>query len=659
MSKNSRKNGAVKNSSIKKTLPRMIWGMVVCLMLLILPANIALQFYMQHQNQKESSYEVFGQLQQLLENNEKDIEYATEEFKEKCIQSAEMAAYFVEHYPTVTSDFEHTQQLAEKLHVDEIHYFTPEGKIYFGTHPEYYGFTFDSGEQMSFFLPMLKDKDMQLCQNITPNTAEGKEMQYAAVWLKDGSGIVQIGMEPKRLLHETEERSLDKQIENLPMDLRGYLHVVDKEKKEIVASTAQDLRGYDVSEEYRKSEGKELLESFHYHFQGERYCVYAQNYGKYVLIRTYSSAYPFKEILTSTVLVLIYIGVVGIIVFSMVVWYVNRKLSNNLTKIVTELEKIESGHLESIALKTGITEFDDLLFYINQLMKSIRLNWDKMSYVIDKGRLPIGIFEYNSFYKKTFISERLLSILGMEDVEQMSTDAAARQVMETLEALEGESVSLDNPVCEYDNNGKKVYLRMEKVKDEYSVTYYVTDVSLWWSELHILREQSSRDLLTGLYNRRGFSEKMEYLFAEPEELGYGLMIILDADGLKKINDLYGHESGDLYLRKITEVILECVGENAVCARLGGDEFAVFLYHYDSRQEAERIGSLLKMKRGTDFVSKSPEIKETLEFSMGYAFYPMDGIDYHLLMHTADENMYQEKRVRKFGRGKIIKEKPKL
>lgn len=75
---------------------------------------------------------------------------AKEDFARQCIQTAEMAGYFVEHYPETISSIEHTKELAEKLGVDEIHYFTPEGKVYAGTHPEYYGFTFIPESKWNF-----------------------------------------------------------------------------------------------------------------------------------------------------------------------------------------------------------------------------------------------------------------------------------------------------------------------------------------------------------------------------------------------------------------------------------------------------------------------------------------------------------------------------
>lgn len=635
----------MKQNSIKQTLPRMAKLMVMVLIVLLLPVNIVIQLYFQHRNQKESSYEVFGQLRQLIEMNERDLMQAREEFSEQCIRSAEMAAYFVEHYPLVTSDFTLTRELAEKLDVDELHYFTPEGEIYFGTHPEYYGYTFRSGKQMEYFLPMLQDRSMKLCQDIMPNTAEGKEMQYAAVWMEDGTGILQIGMEPRRLLKEMEERSMAKMLTSLPMDMRGYLHIVDRDTWKIIASTEERLIGEDVRQEQEEYDGEEGVENFHYRINGKRYCVYTQNYGKYMLLRTYHSEYPLKETITSTGMMLIYVCVVAMIVIGLITWYVKRKLSNNLMAIVEEVKKIGDGKLENIELKTNITEFDELIFYINQLMQSIRLNWSKLSYVIDKGHLPIGILEYNTFYKKTFMNERLLTILGMENPESSFSEELAQRVRNTLEDIKARCDRKDS-VYKYDRNGTLVYLRIEKVTDEQSTTYYVTDVSLWWSEIHLLRQQSNRDVLTNLYNRRGFNERLESLFAEPEKIGYGMMIMLDADGLKKINDIYGHHIGDEYLKKIADVIRESLGENSVYARFGGDEFAVFLYQYSSYQEVENAVQRLREKRGVKFLPDQQEIGESVEFSLGCAYYPMDGTDYHLLMHLADENMYQEKRMRK-------------
>ncbi|MBS6196297.1 MAG: GGDEF domain-containing protein [Clostridiales bacterium] len=635
----------MKSNSIKKTIPRLTKFMVVFLLILILPANVLVQLRMQHQSQQESSLEIFGQLEQLMEMNQKDIERGKEEFSEKAIGAAEMAAYFVKYHPEVTSDLAQSRELAQKLDVDEIHYFTPDGTIYFGTHPEYYNYTFNSGEQMMFFLPMLEDKSLKLCQEITPNTAEGKEMQYAAVWMEDGSGIVQIGMEPRRLLQEIAEKDLTKTISSLPFDLRGYLHVLDKNTMNIIASTEQNMIGSDVSGIAESIGNKKGKTAFHQSFNGEKYCVYIHEYRDYILVRTYLSKYPMQEIIVSTLLVLLYVGISAAAVIWIIGWYINRKLIHNLTIIVDNLKKIEGGNMENVPLQTGITEYDELIFYINQMLNSIRLNWNKLAYVIDKSQFPIGIFERNSFYKKTFINIRLLDILGIRQEEELPVSELAKLIENRLTEAEDQEIDPEEHIYRYNKNGTYVCLRIEKSSDDQSVTYYVSDVSLWWEELGHLRDESSLDFLTALYNRRGLSIKLDNLFSEPERLGYGMMIIMDADNLKKINDIYGHHIGDEYLINIAKLLKDISGPNSVCARLGGDEFAVFLYGYSSLQQLEETFRSLTARRGEPF---TPEvaITESLEFSLGTAYYPIDGKDYHQLMHTADENMYQEKKKRK-------------
>lgn len=640
----------MKSNSIEKTLPRLLRWMIIFFLLLILPVNIYFQLYMHHQSQRENSKEVFGQLEQTIYTNAEDIKSAKEDFSRQCIQTAEMAGYFIEHYPETISSIEHTKELAQKLGVDEIHYFTPEGEIYAGTHPEYYGFTFYSGEQMEFFAPMLEDRSLKLCQDITPNTAEGKEMQYAAVWLEDGSGIIQIGMEPRRLLEKLEEKSLPNIISMMPLEANGHLHVVDKNTRKIIASTEENLIGTEVSNDFYKNCEDASINQIHCKFRGERYCVYTKDSGDYMLIRSYFSLYPLKEMFKYTALILLYIMIVSVGIIGIIKWYVNQKLTKNLTRVIHELKKIEDGNIANITLKTGITEFDELLFYINQMLDNIRSNWDKISYIMDKGKIPVGILERNTFYKKTFVNERMLDILGIENYKDTPLQKVASFVQEELKRAETHEIDPVEHIYEYDKNGETRYLRIEKEVEKQSITYYVTDISLWWEEIYQLREKSEIDLLTNLYNRRGFNEKMNTLFANPEKLGCAMMIMADADNLKKFNDIYGHHVGDEYLKGIAGLFKSAAGENAVCGRLGGDEFIIFLYGFSSIQELQEKAYSIRSKCGEPFISQQIDIEKTFQFSIGTAFYPMDGMDFHLLMRIADENMYQEKKKRKFSGG---------
>lgn len=636
----------MRSNSIKEALPRLTRLMILILIALILPANIYIQLFLQHENQKESSKEMFGQLKQLIRTNENTIEKTKKDFSAKCIRAAGAVEYFVRHSSEMVTDIEHTKLLAEKLGVDEIHFFTEEGEIFAGTHPEYYGYTFDSGEQMNFFKPMLNDRSLKLCQEITANTAEGKKMQYAAVWAKDGSMIVQIGMEPVRVAQEIKENSPENILSTFPTDFQGYLHIIEKKSGIITASTAENIIGKNVSSNAAKNDKTSKEEVTHYKWDGVKYCVYTEPYKDYLLVRTYVSSYLLKQSIESTALVLLYIVIAAAAVISIIGWYVNKKLANNLMFIVSDLTKIEKGNLDNITISTGIMEFDELIHYINEMLKSIRLNWNKLSYMMDKGSIPLGVFEENTFYKKQFINERMIEIFGIEGSNQIEQSELAQIVKSRLDLARQTCLDSAENIYEYDRDGKKLQLNIECVKDGQSETYYVTDMSQWWSEIHELRRQSSSDILTGLYNRRGFRERMEQIFKEPSRIGAAAIVMLDADGLKNINDFCGHHIGDKYLQQIGKFLEETVKDHGISARLGGDEFVAFLYGFHSEEEIIAKLEAMKRRRGEKLDLGKTEKTITMEFSVGYVCCSDDYIDYHNLMRIADERMYKEKNERK-------------
>lgn len=630
--------------SIKKTLPKMMKYIVLIFVIFILPINILIQVNIQHKGQEESANERFMQVERMLDKNQENLKKMKDDLSKKSIMAAEMVAYFVEHNRGITSDLEWTKELAKKLDVDEIHYFTSEGKIYFGTHPEYYGYSFDSGEQMSFFKPMLKDKNLKLCQDIKSNTAEKKQMQYSAVWLKDKSQIVQIGLHPERVLKEIENRKLKNIFENTSFELRGGFHVYDKENKTIIASTSNELINLKIDDTPRKKLKDKNF--FHYTFNNKKYCVYIKDYKSYILIRSYEHYHLLEAAVISSGIFLVYIAFISIVVMKIIKWYLDKKLVKNLTLLVNKLKEVEQGNLENIDIKTNIIEIDKLIFYINQFEKSIRSQWIKFSDIIDKGKISIGIYVYNSFYKKTFINERLFEILGIEKYENEDSLILAEKVRREIERAERDRVNFEKNIYRYEKNDKIVYLRIEKIEEEQSITYYITDVSIWYNEINSLRDKSNKDILTELYNRRGFIDSLDKIFSKPNELGYAVMILIDADNLKKINDTYGHNIGDKYLKKITGIISDRNDKFSISGRLGGDEFAIFIYGKTSLKELHEEIKSLKSRRGEIFAEEEKEIKEAIEFSMGYAFYPVDSQDYTLLVDIADEIMYQEKKERK-------------
>lgn len=154
------------------------------------------------------------------------------------------------------------------------------------------------------------------------------------------------------------------------------------------------------------------------------------------------------------------------------------------------------------------------------------------------------------------------------------------------------------------------------------------------------------DTLTGLYNRRGLDSRLEFLFADPQSMGYGAIFMIDGDGLKGINDRLGHEKGDIYLQAIADVISNAGRRKRIAARQGGDEFVLLLYGYDREDE---LISDIKIFRDAQEENRYVELDEMtrvpLRFSIGYCMINAEE-DYQTMIKIADEKMYHNKEQRR-------------
>jgi len=149
-----------------------------------------------------------------------------------------------------------------------------------------------------------------------------------------------------------------------------------------------------------------------------------------------------------------------------------------------------------------------------------------------------------------------------------------------------------------------------------------------------LRFLSVHDKLTGLYNRTYFEEKMAAVQAAD---GVGI-IVCDIDGLKLINDTFGHVAGDGALVQVAQILSKCAGEHDVVARTGGDEFAVLLTGA-GYADAEKLCSSIR-RSVSQYNDHYPEFP--LSVSLGFALsdgYKRNPYD---LFKMADDNMYREK-----------------
>lgn len=156
-----------------------------------------------------------------------------------------------------------------------------------------------------------------------------------------------------------------------------------------------------------------------------------------------------------------------------------------------------------------------------------------------------------------------------------------------------------------------------------------------------------RDPLTGLYNRRGMSRLGKHLIESAKYSGGSItMICADIDGLKPINDVYGHEAGDNAILQTAKAIDSSVPEGSISVRTGGDEFCIILDCGEEKTEEYIAG----INAYLDEYNRSSGLPYKVGCSCGsYSISAEKIISIEDMMKTADENMYRTKAEKKAGR----------
>lgn len=152
-----------------------------------------------------------------------------------------------------------------------------------------------------------------------------------------------------------------------------------------------------------------------------------------------------------------------------------------------------------------------------------------------------------------------------------------------------------------------------------------------------LNYENTHDSLTGLYNRRFFTETFSRYDSEAR-LPLAV-VVMDLDGLKAINDKFGHSQGDLLLQESAEILKKYFPAESIVARIGGDEFAAIMQR-TSELEVRRV--IKSIRRKFNDLEKQ-ELRNGVNISIGYAMAAEDGRELSEVFNAADTAMYRDKK----------------
>lgn len=184
--------------------------------------------------------------------------------------------------------------------------------------------------------------------------------------------------------------------------------------------------------------------------------------------------------------------------------------------------------------------------------------------------------------------------------------------------------------------GKTIF---DDYKNPLRVIGKIVNVDTQKRELEALEYKATRDPLTGVYNKEVTIKKIDKYISGSRSNMHMLMLV-DFDDFKSINDNYGHLQGDKVLIYVISRIKEVFSEGEIIGRIGGDEFVVFAGNIENVDGVLSKAAILKKELDTTYFSDEYSIK--ISGSIGVAIYPESGANYEQLMLHADQALYQVK-----------------
>jgi diguanylate cyclase (GGDEF)-like protein/PAS domain S-box-containing protein len=323
---------------------------------------------------------------------------------------------------------------------------------------------------------------------------------------------------------------------------------------------------------------------------------------------------------------------------------------NNL--IIITIIAVLLGLVVSIYIRKKIADYET------------RLHFEKENLRITLHSIGDGVISTDMNRKVTMLNSIAEKLTGWN-----SNDALGKkftQVFNIKSAETGntakdpvEEVILTDKICELENHtvltsidGTQRHIAdsAAPIKDYMGKTNGVVmvfrDVTEKKISIERIKHLSFHDGLTGLYNRTYFESELERL-NEPSQLPLSI-ISGDVNGLKLLNDVYGHKAGDELLKKIALILKQCCSEKDVVSRWGGDEFAIILPNTTNEQAINVCNNIQSACENTDY---KPIL---LSISLGVSTKKSPSDDIYMVQKDAEDRMYTHKLVEgKGARSRII------
>lgn len=315
--------------------------------------------------------------------------------------------------------------------------------------------------------------------------------------------------------------------------------------------------------------------------------------------------------------------------------YITKSGVNNVNYIIQTTSRLYKNQNHTILV------VDDSMVFRKQ-MQSMLENMFYKVIAVAHGEEALGILSTNPNISIVLTDYHMPVINGLELTNEIRKIYSKNDL--TIITISNDND--DDTTALFLKSGANDYIKKPFSKEEFSCRINNSIEAL--ENIHAITNHANRDFLTGLYNRRYFFTDMQNYFEKATKEGEKFAIaMIDIDHFKKINDTYGHESGDRVINSVADILRANISQNDIVSRFGGEEFCVALKNVSATKALEIFEHLREEVQNSKVLSlKDEKIKFTI--SIGVVTNYEDTLQESV--HQADMLLYEAKQG---GRNRVV------
>ncbi|PKM65342.1 MAG: hypothetical protein CVU95_15510 [Firmicutes bacterium HGW-Firmicutes-2] len=343
---------------------------------------------------------------------------------------------------------------------------------------------------------------------------------------------------------------------------------------------------------------------------------------------------PFDAIQRTLIMIVIIGGSIAFFIFTAMLYREINSITKPIKALSQGAEAVAKGDYTIQLPIIGTDETAYLTTIFNQMIHTVDEHYQDiaMQFKTTLYAMGDGVVVTDSNGLVRLVNPAAKTLLGQ------SEDTLIGKPYTTVLGMDSKQMMPDNSQGTYeyhrvDGGILPIAFNQSTLQDS-GLVFVLRDMTDHYEKLDYIEYLSYHDPLTGLLNRRAFDRALESLTSTPD-LPMTL-ILIDVNGLKLVNDAFGHQVGDTLLKALAQVLNRCIDETKLCFRIGGDEFAVLL------TDTQEVMALETIKQIHNDTGNLPSIPVPLSVSIGSATQMDENTTFESVFLQAEDQMYRHK-----------------